>query len=245
MLTKTYSAALTGIEALPLEVEVNASGRGEQDFVSIVGLPDAAVRESRERIRSALYSCGYNHPSGATLVNLAPADIKKEGAGFDLPIALGLIAATGQLEPAALGDAMVLGELALDGMVRPVRGVLSAALMAREFKRVAKLIVPAQNVSEAVFQIESISGRFSAGGCRRSERRGASSGCLRDGTAFCRAGLGQYPGFFRCQRADRRKACAGDCRGGRASCPVRRASRKRQVDACEASAGDSSADDRE
>ena len=150
MLTKTYSAALTGIEALPLEVEVNASGRGEQDFVSIVGLPDAAVRESRERIRSALYSCGYNHPSGATLVNLAPADIKKEGAGFDLPIALGLIAATGQLEPAALGDAMVLGELALDGMVRPVRGVLSAALMAREFKRVAKLIVPAQNVSEAV-----------------------------------------------------------------------------------------------
>ena len=122
MLTKTYSAALTGIEALPLEVEVNASGRGEQDFVSIVGLPDAAVRESRERIRSALYSCGYNHPSGATLVNLAPADIKKEGAGFDLPIALGLIAATGQLEPAALGDAMVLGELALDGMVRPVRG---------------------------------------------------------------------------------------------------------------------------
>lgn len=150
MLTKTYSAALTGIEALPLEVEVNASGRGEQDFVSIVGLPDAAVRESRERIRSALYSCGYNHPSGATLVNLAPADIKKEGAGFDLPIALGLIAATGQLEPAALGDAMVLGELALDGMVRPVRGVLSAALMTREFKRVAKLIVPAQNVSEAV-----------------------------------------------------------------------------------------------
>ena len=150
MLTKTYSAALTGIEALPLEVEVNASGRGEQDFVSIVGLPDAAVRESRERIRSALYSCGYNHPSGATLVNLAPADIKKEGAGFDLPIALGLIAATGQLEPAALGDAMVLGELALDGMVRPVRGVLSAALMAREFKQVAKLIVPAQNVSEAV-----------------------------------------------------------------------------------------------
>lgn len=150
MLTKTYSAALTGIEALPLEVEVNASGRGEQDFVSIVGLPDAAVRESRERIRSALYSCGYNHPSGATLVNLAPADIKKEGAGFDLPIALGLIAATGQLDPAALGDAMVLGELALDGMVRPVRGVLSAALMAREFKRVAKLIVPAQNVSEVV-----------------------------------------------------------------------------------------------
>ncbi len=149
MLTKTYSAALTGIEALPLEVEVNASGRGEQDFVSIVGLPDAAVRESRERIRSALYACGYNHPSGATLVNLAPADIKKEGAGFDLPIALGLIAATGQLDPALLSEAMVVGELALDGMVRPVRGVLPVALTARSFKRITKLIVPAKNISEA------------------------------------------------------------------------------------------------
>ena len=77
MLTHTGSAALTGIEAIPLEVEVHASGRGEQDIVSIVGLPDAAVKESRERIRSALYSCGYEHPAGATLVNLAPADLSR------------------------------------------------------------------------------------------------------------------------------------------------------------------------
>ena len=150
MLTRTGSAALTGIEAIPLEVEVHASGRGEQEIVSIVGLPDAAVKESRERIRSALYSCGYEHPAGATLVNLAPADLKKEGAAFDLPIALGLAAATGAVDPVLLEDAMILGELALDGGVRPVRGILSVALMAREHKEFGKLIVPAKNVSEAI-----------------------------------------------------------------------------------------------
>ena len=121
MLTKTFSAALMGIDALPVEIEVNASGRGEQSIVSIVGLPDAVVRESRERIRSALLSCGYRHPEGATLVNLAPADLRKEGAGFDLPMALGLIAATGSLPQGALEEALILGELALDGSVRPVR----------------------------------------------------------------------------------------------------------------------------
>ena len=150
MLTRTGSAALTGIEAIPLEVEVHASGRGEQEIVSIVGLPDAAVKESRERIRSALYSCGYDHPAGATLVNLAPADLKKEGAAFDLPIALGLAAAAGVLDPELLKDALILGELALDGGIRPVRGVLSVALMAREHPEFRKLIIPAKNVSEAV-----------------------------------------------------------------------------------------------
>lgn len=150
MLTRTCSAALTGIEAIPLEVEVHASGRGEQEIVSIVGLPDAAVKESRERIRSALYSCGYEHPSGSTLVNLAPADLKKEGAAFDLPIAVGLIAATGAVAPALLEDAMILGELALDGGVRPVRGILSVALAVREKKEIRKLIVPSKNGSEAV-----------------------------------------------------------------------------------------------
>ena len=150
MLTRTGSAALTGIEAIPLEVEVHASGRGEQEIVSIVGLPDAAVKESRERIRSALYSCGYDHPAGATLVNLAPADLKKEGAAFDLPIALGLAAAAGAFDPELLKDALILGELALDGGIRPVRGVLSVALMAREHPEFRKLIIPAKNVSEAV-----------------------------------------------------------------------------------------------
>ena len=151
MITRTGSAALTGIEAIPLEVEVHASGRGEQEIVSIVGLPDAAVKESRERIRSALYSCGYEHPAGSTLVNLAPADLRKEGAAFDLPIALGLAAAAGAFDPALLEDAMILGELALNGGIRPVRGILSVALMVREHNReFGKLIVPAKNVSEAI-----------------------------------------------------------------------------------------------
>ena len=97
MLTKTYSAAVAGVDALPVEVEVNATGRGDESNVSIVGLPDAAIKESRDRIRSALQSCGYGHPKGSTLVNLAPADMRKEGSSFDLPIALSLIAANGLL----------------------------------------------------------------------------------------------------------------------------------------------------
>ena len=150
MLTRTGSAALTGIEAIPLEVEVHASGRGEQEIVSIVGLPDTAVKESRDRIRSALSACGYEHPSGSTLDNLAPADLKKEGAAFDLPIALGLAAAGGAFDPVLLKDAMILGELALDGGIRPVRGILSVALMARNHPEYRKLIVPAGNMSEAI-----------------------------------------------------------------------------------------------
>lgn len=149
MLTKTYSAALTGIDAVLLEVEVNASGKGEQSFVSIVGLPDAAVRESRERVRSALSACGCPHPQGNTLVNLAPADLRKEGAAFDLPIALGLAAAGNYAPKEPLSKAMVLGELALDGSVRSVRGAVSAALMAMEEERIETLIVPAGNLAEA------------------------------------------------------------------------------------------------
>ena len=149
MLTRTYSAALTGIEALLLDVEVNASGRGEQSLVSIVGLPDAAVRESRERIRSALYACNYDHPQGNTLINLAPADIRKEGASFDLPMALGLIAAVNGTDRTRLARTLVVGELALDGTVRPVKGVVSIALLARELTQIDSLIVPAGNAQEA------------------------------------------------------------------------------------------------
>ncbi len=149
MLNKTFSASLLGIDAVPVEIEINASGRGEQDFVAIVGLPDAAVRESRERVRSAISACGYSHPSGATLINLAPADMRKEGSSFDLPIALGLIAAGRQISSGALKESVILGELALDGTVRPVKGVLPAALMVRKEKRIRTLIVPAGNIREA------------------------------------------------------------------------------------------------
>ncbi len=149
MLTKTFSAALSGIDASLVEIEVNATGQGEQSIVSIVGLPDAAVKESRERVRSALHSCGYVHPAGTTLVNLAPADIKKEGAGFDLPIALGLLAATDAVSREALAKCLVLGELALDGSVRPVKGVLPVSMMAREAGGITSIIVPEANVCEA------------------------------------------------------------------------------------------------
>jgi len=149
MLTKTLSATLSGIDSLPVDIEVNATGQGEQSIVSIVGLPDAAVKESRERVRSAMRSCGYLHPEGSTLVNLAPADIKKEGAGFDLPIALGMIAATGAAPREALANFLAVGELALDGTVRPARGILPISMMARESGKVSAIIVPEENITEA------------------------------------------------------------------------------------------------
>ena len=156
MFTKTHSAALTGIEAILLDVEIQCSGRGEQEIVSIVGLPDAAVKESRDRIRAALYSSGIEHPSGMTLVNLAPADLKKEGAAFDLPIALGLACISGIVDSPSLQESLILGELALDGTVRKVRGVLSCALMARKQKHLKNLIIPAENLAEAVVALPGL-----------------------------------------------------------------------------------------
>lgn len=148
MLTKVFSATLQGIDATLVEIEVNATGSGEQVTVSIVGLPDTAIRESRERIRSALDACGFVHPFGHTTVNLAPADLKKEGAAFDLPIALGMIAAIEKLKSESLLAKMILGELALDGTVRPCRGALPLTLLARKLGMSAVLL-PAANAAEA------------------------------------------------------------------------------------------------
>ncbi len=158
MLTKTLSAAVIGVDARLVEVEVNATGHGEESSVSIVGLPDTAVRESRDRVKSALLSCGFGHPQGATLVNLAPADMRKEGSAFDLPIALSMIAATGLLNRDLLPSCLIVGELALDGSVRPVRGVLPMAVLARKMSREIKtLIVPSGNASEAVIASDRLS----------------------------------------------------------------------------------------
>src|SRR5437868_4990359 len=116
MLFKTLSAAVYGIDASIIEVEVDVSGiRTTEDHFHTVGLPDAAVRESRERIRSALRNCGYDIPATQITVNLAPADIKKEGSGFDLPMALGILGAYGALNKKELGDYVLVGELSLDG----------------------------------------------------------------------------------------------------------------------------------
>jgi len=152
MLFLTQSAAVYGIDALTVDIEVNLrpnSGEGDQNNVTIVGLPDTAVRESRERIRAAISNSGYFFPFHRVTINLAPADVKKEGASFDLPIALGILGAAGDLGNAeSLPDMMSVGELSLDGRVRPVRGALSIALTARSLG-IHSLLVPEENAKEA------------------------------------------------------------------------------------------------
>ena len=147
------SAAVYGIDALIVDIEVNLSpAKGEDDSrpnITIVGLPDTAVRESKERIRAAINNSGYFFPVHKTTVNLAPADVRKEGASFDLPVALGILGANGDLGNfEKLGETLSIGELSLDGRVRPVRGALSIALAARE-NGVANLILPEDNAPEA------------------------------------------------------------------------------------------------
>src|SRR5215467_2927146 len=130
MLARVCSAAVNGIEAYPVEVEVNA-GFGDTIIV-IVGLPDAAVKESRDRVMTALINSGFNFTFGRTTINLAPADVKKEGPSFDLPIAVGMLAASEQIETDQLDNFLIVGELALDGGIRPVKGILPIALRAKE-----------------------------------------------------------------------------------------------------------------
>ena len=149
MLFKALSAAVYGINANLIEVEVDYSGVVmEQDHFHTVGLPDAAVRESRDRVRAAIKNSGYTIPPTFITINLAPADLKKEGSGFDLPIAVGILGAYGALRNTDLSRFLLLGELGLDGSVRPVPGVLPVAVMARE-KAIPNLILPAANAAEA------------------------------------------------------------------------------------------------
>src|SRR6266403_6221748 len=140
MLAKVCSAAVNGIEAYPVEVEVNA-GYGDIILV-IVGLSDTAVKESRDRVMTALLNSGFTFTFGRTTRNLAPADVKKEGPSFDLPIAIGMLAASEQLESAQLETFALVGELALTGAVRTVKGVLPIALRAREEGRVGIFVAP-------------------------------------------------------------------------------------------------------
>src|SRR6267142_1568004 len=149
MLFKTLSAAVYGIDANIIEVEVDVAGmRTAQEQFNTVGLPDATVRESRERIKAALKNCGYDIPPTHITINLAPADIKKEGSGFDLPMALGIVGAYGGLTRKDIGDCLFVGELSLDGGVRGVRGALPIALEARG-RKIARMVVPEANAKEA------------------------------------------------------------------------------------------------
>jgi magnesium chelatase family protein len=147
MLATVMSAAVLGIDAYPVEVEVDIASRG-LPFFSTVGLPDAAVKESKERVRAALKNTGFDFPLKQVVVNLAPADIKKEGSAFDLPIAVGMLIAEGVLTQAMVEGYLIVGELALDGRVKPVRGALSMAVLAK--KKVCRgMIIPADNAPEA------------------------------------------------------------------------------------------------
>ncbi len=146
MLATVYSSSVIGIDAYTVEVEVDIS-RGLPSF-STVGLAEGAVRESKERVKAALKNSGYHFPADRITVNLAPADVKKEGSGFDLPIAVGILTATGLIPPTALKGHLVMGELSLDGSVRPIKGALSMAIMAKEFK-LQGMFLPSENVAEA------------------------------------------------------------------------------------------------
>lgn len=147
MLAKVLSCALAGQDGIPIEVEVDSAGG--MPALTLVGLPDAAVKESTERIWAALRNSGLRFPwNGRLTVNLAPADLRKEGPSYDLPIALGLLATSGQIPPDALQNALVLGELSLDGSVRHVRGVLPAAYLAQSMG-LERLFIPAMDAPEA------------------------------------------------------------------------------------------------
>ncbi|HLB32511.1 MAG TPA: YifB family Mg chelatase-like AAA ATPase [Patescibacteria group bacterium] len=146
-LSKVISAALAGLEALPVETEVDI-GAG-LPALTVVGLPDKAVEEAKERVRSAVRNSGAIIPNRRITINLAPADIKKEGPSYDLPMAIGILAADGQVPSGFFDDMLLIGELALDGTVRPVSGVLSIALAARRWPEVKAMMVPSANANEA------------------------------------------------------------------------------------------------
>src|SRR5262245_51192261 len=146
MPAKVRSVALHGVEVATVVVEVDVTS-GLPSFTT-VGLPDSAVRESRDRVRAAIKNAGFEFPMERITVNLAPADLRKEGAAFDLPVALGLLAATGVVKPDRLDRALVIGELSLDGRVCPIRGVLPIALWCRR-RCYGAMMVPTANAAEA------------------------------------------------------------------------------------------------
>ncbi len=146
MLAKVLSAAIVGLDAEPVEVEVDIVNG--QPYFALVGLPDAAVRESRDRVYAAIKNSGFNFPLHRITVNLAPADLRKEGPAYDLPIAVGVLAATSQVWANLLEGALFLGELSLEGALRHTKGVLPLAAMARE-RGLRRLFVPADDAAEA------------------------------------------------------------------------------------------------
>jgi len=155
MIAKTYTCSLLGVDAVPVEVEVDITPG--LPYFATVGLPDNIVRESKDRVKAALQNSGYTFPADRITVNLAPANLKKEGSGFDLPIAVGILAALGIVNPQKAEGMLLTGELALDGRVKPVAGCLSMSILARD-SGYRDVIVPAPNAPEAAV-IDTVSVR--------------------------------------------------------------------------------------
>ncbi|CAL1516487.1 YifB family Mg chelatase-like AAA ATPase [Chitinophaga sp. MM2321] len=153
MIVKTFGSAIQGVDAITITIEVNVASQGNKLF--IVGLPDNAVKESERRIESAINNLGYPMPRTRTVVNMAPADIRKAGAAYDLPIAVGMLGASGHVSATTFGDYLMMGELSLDGTLLPIKGALPMAIQARK-EGFRGFIVPAQNAREAamVSQLE-------------------------------------------------------------------------------------------
>jgi magnesium chelatase family protein len=148
MLAKLKTYSLVGIDALPVEVEVDVSPAGLPKTV-LVGLPEAAVKESTHRVERAMVNSGFQKPQSRIVINLAPADLPKDAASFDLPIALGILIGSGQVASERIRDYAVVGELALDGSTRPAKGALSMAMSAAEQAGIRGLLVPADSAAEA------------------------------------------------------------------------------------------------
>src|SRR5690554_4880763 len=134
MLVKTNAGTVQGVDSIPITIEVNVGGVlvGAKINYYFVGLPDSAIKEGYQRIETAIRSLGRRVPREKIVVNMAPANIRKEGSAYDLPIAMGILASSGQANPRSLKDYLMMGELALDGKLRPIRGALPIAIMARK-----------------------------------------------------------------------------------------------------------------
>ena len=189
MLSRVRSATLLGVEAIPLFVECDIN-RGLPG-IHTVGLPDAAVRESAERVRAAIRNAGFRLPPRRITISLAPADLRKQGSALDLPIALGILAASGDLPPHRLADLLILGELALDGSVRRVPGCLPAALLARS-SGIHEVMVPLSNREEALSVpgpgVHGVGSLLDAVSVLRGERRAERAAAATYQPASARAG---------------------------------------------------------
>lgn len=148
MLAKVLSASVIGVDGYPVDVEVDIQTKGMPKF-AIVGLPEAPVRESKERVRAALKNIGFSFPLRPITVNLAPANLKKDGSAFDLPLAIGLLVCEGIIEQDSIKDYLISGELSLDGTIRPVTGCLSMAILAKRLEGITGICIPFENAMEA------------------------------------------------------------------------------------------------